>query len=313
MIYHLLLTIHVPCHLSRVYESLMSSEENYSIGGLIAEAASVLARAGVPEARREAAALAGYVLNRERTYLMTHPEAIIESGDVQRLREVVERRAAGEPLQYITGRQEFFGLDFEVSRDVLIPRPETELLVETAVELLKSTQTPARILDVGTGSGCIAIAMLHELPQARAVGLDVSHAALEVAARNRARHEVCQRLTLVASDCFAALDAEKANFTMIVSNPPYVAERALAGLQREVRDHEPRVALTPGDDGLSIIRRLLTDAPSFLQTGGHLLMEIGFDQHERVGQLIDRETWELLDIHKDLQGIPRTVALKKRF
>jgi release factor glutamine methyltransferase len=133
-----------------------------------------------------------------------------------------------------------------------------------------------------------------------------------VARRNAVRHGVEERLSLILSDCFEALNETQSRFDMIVSNPPYVAEAALEGLQREVRDFEPRVALTPGGDGLRVIRRLLGDAPALLQAGGHLLMEIGFDQHEAIGKLIDAQTWELLDIHKDLQGIPRTVALRKR-
>ncbi len=271
-----------------------------SIAEATLEAAQVLRRAGVPESRREAASLLAHVCGRDRTFLITHAEEKLD-----------ERRARGEPLQYITGHTEFFKLDFEVTPDVLIPRPETELLVETALDLLNGTSAPF-ICDVGTGSGCIAISILHERKDACGIGLDISTAALRVARRNAARHAVTERFTLILSDCLQALDAAQTRFDMIVSNPPYVAEDALAGLQREVRDYEPRVALTPGSDGLSVIRRLLSGAPKFLQSGGHLLMEIGFDQHETVGQLIDAQVWELLEIHKDLQGIPRTVALRKK-
>jgi release factor glutamine methyltransferase len=147
--------------------------------------------------------------------------------------------------------------------------------------------------------------------EARATGLDISTAALRVAARNGARHSVEKRLSLIASDCFGSLDAERARFSMIVSNPPYIAEDALASVQREVRDHEPRAALTPGGDGLRIIQRLMRDAPGFLERSGYLLIEIGFDQHEAVRDSVDSKVWELLDIHKDLQGIPRLVVLKK--
>jgi release factor glutamine methyltransferase len=284
---------------------------HFSIARAIVEAAQILRRAGVPEARREAASLLEHVTGHDRTFMITHAETALSSADVRRLRELVERRAAGEPLQYIKGYQEFYGLDFEVTPDVLIPRPETELLVETALELLDKTPRPARLCDVGTGSGCISISILHERPAIQAVGVDISWAALRVAARNAARHNVHERLALIASDCFAALDSRRAKFSMIVSNPPYITEDALRDLQREVRDHEPRVALTPGGDGFSIIQRLLTDAPRFLEAGGYLLLEIGFDQHEQVGNLIDHQVWELLAIHEDLQGIPRTVALRK--
>ncbi|HEY0005277.1 MAG TPA: HemK/PrmC family methyltransferase, partial [Pyrinomonadaceae bacterium] len=168
------------------------------------------------------------------------------------------------------------------------------------------------ICDVGTGSGCIPVAILHEREGMHAVGLDISPSALSVAAGNARHHGVSERLALIASDCFSALDQKRVRFSMIVSNPPYVAADALEGLQREVREHEPRVALTPGRDGLSIIRRLLSDAPRFLQMGGHLLLEIGFDQHAAVEQLIDKSIWQSLEIHTDLQGIPRIVALRKR-
>ncbi len=284
---------------------------NFSIARAIVEAAQILRQAGVPEERREAASLLEHVTGHDRTFMITHAETALSSSDVRSLRNLVERRAAGEPLQYITGHQEFYKLDFEVTPDVLIPRPETELLVERALELLDKTTQPRRICDVGTGSGCIPVSILHERPMVQAVGLDLSLPALRVAARNSARHNVRERLALIASDCFAALDADHTRFSMIVSNPPYVVEDALATLQREVRDHEPHVALTPGGDGLRIIRRLIADAPRFLDTGGYLLMEIGFDQHEAIRNLIDPQVWELSDIHKDLQGIPRTVVLRK--
>jgi release factor glutamine methyltransferase len=228
-------------------------------------------------------------------------------------RACVARRAAGEPVQYITGRQEFYGLDFEVTPAVLIPRPETELLVETALEILRETRASMPLIcDVGTGSGCIPIVLLHELRDARAIGLDISHAALGVAARNAARHRVAERLTLLVSDCFEALDSSVPPFTMITSNPPYIAERDILLLQREVREHEPRIALTPGGNGLSIIRRLCRDAPRFLNVGGHLLIEIGYDQHEAVAGLIDENVWMMLNTRKDLQGIPRIIVLRRR-
>lgn len=289
----------------------MCEEDTLSITEAARAAAEALRLSGVPEARREAASLLAYLISRDRAFLLAHPEQLLSPADVSRFRSMVERRAAGEPMQYITGRQEFYGLEFEVTTDVLIPRPETELLVETALRLLDNVDTPPFICDVGTGTGCISIAILHERARASALGLDISPTALRVAARNAARHGVGARLKLVASDCFAALAHSRPLFTMIVSNPPYVAEDALPSLQREVREHEPRVALTPGGDGLRIIRRLLVDAPPLLLPGGHLLLEIGFDQHEAVNRLIDPRRWTLLDIHSDLQGIPRTVVLRK--
>lgn len=283
-----------------------------TIAEAILQGAHQLRQAGVVEARREAGSLVAFVLDRDRSFILSHAEDSIDGEQAARLHAYLERRAQGEPLQYITGHQEFFGLDFEVTSDVLIPRPETELLVESALKL--AAGSAPFICDVGTGSGCIAITLLHELreiPGARAVALDISPAALEVAKRNAARHSVTEQIDFVLSDCFRSLHDPQSSFDLIVSNPPYVEERALAGLQREVRDFEPRVALLAGADGLAVIRRLLLEAGSFLKTGGHFLFEIGFDQSAAVEQLIDRNTWKLLDIYKDLQGIPRTVALEK--
>jgi release factor glutamine methyltransferase len=282
-----------------------------SIADATLEATQVLRKAGVPDARRDAGSLLAHVIARDRTFLITHARDLLASNDLETFRQNIARRATGEPLQYITGRQEFFGLDFEVTRDVLIPRPETEILVEAALDLIGKADTSPFICDIGTGSGCIAIALLRERSKAHAVAIDISEAALRVAARNAARHCVSERISFLLSDCFAALEKSGSRFDLAVSNPPYVADEDLAGLQREVRDHEPRVALTPGDDGLSVIRRLLTDAPAFLSDGGHLVMEIGFDQRAKVERLIDSRIWKVLDIRDDLQGIPRTVILQK--
>ncbi|MBA3439438.1 MAG: peptide chain release factor N(5)-glutamine methyltransferase [Pyrinomonadaceae bacterium] len=293
-------------------EPMTSNETPLTIAEAVQQAAAFLQDADIRESRREAGSIMAHTLRCDRTFLITHGDEDITPANFARFKGYVERRAAHEPPQYITGSQEFYGLDFEVTPDVLIPRPETELLVETALDLLKGIQSPL-ICDVGTGSGCIIIALLHELSAARATGTDISSAALQVAARNAVRHHVRERLALVVSDCFTALDMTKAKFNIIVSNPPYIAEASIAGLQREVRGFEPHVALTPGIDGLRIIRRLLNEAPGLLTAGGCLVFEIGFDQHEAVRGLIDPQVWMLLDICQDLQSIPRTVALKRRF
>jgi release factor glutamine methyltransferase len=292
-----------------------------TIAEAILQGAHKLRQAGVPEARREAGSLVAAVLGQDRSFILTHAEDLIKEEQNEQFRAWLERRAQGEPLQYITGHQEFFGLDFEVTKDVLIPRPETELLVETALKLLRASEEAPFICDVGTGSGCVVIALLHELRKvsgARAVAIDLSSAALRVAQRNAARHSVIERIEFVRSDCFSAFsfqDPAPSLFDLIVSNPPYVEESALAGLQREVRDFEPRAALAAGPDGLSIIRRLLLETRNFLKTGGHFLFEIGFDQSTAVESLIEPMVswgaWRLVGIHPDLQGIPRIVVLQK--
>lgn len=280
-----------------------------SIGGLIRASSQMLESSGVPDARRQAGSLLAHVLDCDRTFIISHRDDLISDNLIENFRALVARRAGGEPLQYITGRQEFFNLTFEITPDVLIPRPETELLIEAALSLLRRDHAPL-ICDVGTGSGCIVISLLHELPGATAIAIDVSPAALQIARRNAQRHSVADRIEFVVSDCFDGLE-QKREFDLIVSNPPYVREDVFAGLQREVRDHEPRIALTPGGDGLGIIRRLIRDSSKHLKIAGYLLMEIGYDQRDAVMDLIDPNIWKVIDVHKDLQGIPRTVVLQK--
>jgi release factor glutamine methyltransferase len=272
------------------------------------EAAQILRAAGVPEALREAGSLLSFILRKNRTFLISHSEDLLGDDALTEFRKSVERRASGEPLQYITDVQDFYGREFRVTPDVLIPRPETELLVEAALEI--AGEAPL-ICDVGTGSGCIAVTLLCEIGEARAIAVDKSRAALEIAKLNAGKLSVANRADFFVSDCFDSLDPGRYQFDLIVSNPPYVSAEMMAGLQREVRDHEPLLALSPGPDGLSVIRRLLHEAPDFLKTDGHMLLEIGFDQAEAVKELIDDRVWRLLDIRPDLQGIPRIVILRK--
>jgi release factor glutamine methyltransferase len=282
-----------------------------TIAETILAGAHQLRLAGVPEARREVASLLAYVLGKDRSFILTHADDVIEGDQSEIFQKLLTRRASGEPLQYITGHQEFFGLDFEVTPGVLIPRPETELLVETALNLFDAGDAPL-ICDVGAGSGCITIALLNKLRQARGVLLDISAAALTVALRNASYHAVADRAEFFISDCFEAVrDTHKFAFDLIVSNPPYVETGDRDSLQREVRDFEPPAALFAGADGLSVIRRLLVEAPNFLKPGGFFLFEIGFNQAAAVEALIDRATWRLMKVYSDLQGIPRTIALQK--
>lgn len=250
-----------------------------SIAGALAAAARLLTQSGIDEPRRDAQTLLARLIERDRSYLIMHPDEPLTDDAARRFRDAITRRAAGEPVQYITGRQEFFGLDFAVTPAVLIPRPETELVVEATLELSNAGE-PFAFCDVGTGSGCITVALLHHRPGALSVALDISPAALAIARSNAARHNVTERVDFVASDVFDALrvDRETKRFAIIVSNPPYIDANEIPALQREVRDHEPRAALTPGDDGLAVVHRLLTDAPAHLAPGGHLVFEIGYGQ-----------------------------------
>lgn len=282
---------------------------NISISYAILEGAQLLRAAGVAEARPESSSLLAHLIRRDRTFVVTHADEPLETAAVESFRKLIERRAAGEPLQYLTGHQEFFKLDFEVTPDVLIPRPETELIVEIALELLKDDPDPF-IADIGTGSGCVAISLLHELRDAHAIATDISAAALCVAQRNADRHGVTKRITVIESDRFAKVNADRP-FSLIASNPPYIRDDEMETLQREV-GYEPRTALAGGPDGLDIIRRLLREATPFLQPGGHFVLEIGFGQNALVEQLINREVWELTEMRPDLQGIARTVVLRKK-
>jgi release factor glutamine methyltransferase len=271
------------------------------------EGSQRLSAGAVAEPRREASSILAHVVGRDRSFLIAHAEDALNDDQCESFRSLIERRAGGQPLQYLTGHQEFFKLDFEVTPSVLIPRPESELIVEAALELLRDEPEP-RVMDIGTGSGCLAISLLHEVPAAVAVATDVSPAALRIAQRNAQRHGVADRLALLGSDCFSALAAQ-GSFSLIASNPPYIADADLQNLQREV-NYEPRAALAGGPDGLSVIRRLLLEARPFLRSGGYFVFEIGFRQSEDVERLIDRRFWKLIEIRTDLQRIPRTFVLQ---
>jgi release factor glutamine methyltransferase len=286
---------------------VIKTPENLLIGNAVTAGAQRLRDGAVADPRRDAGLLLAHVIGRNQSFVFTHANDALKDEESELFRSLIERRAGGEPLQYLTGHQEFYKLDFEVTPAVLIPRPETELIIETALELLRDDPEP-HIADVGTGTGCLAISILHELPTARAVAIDASPSALLVAQRNAEHHGVADRLTLLESDCFSALNAGL-RFGLIVSNPPYVSEVEMKGLQGEV-NHEPRAALAAGPDGLSIIRRLLIEARPFLRPGGHLIFEIGFGQSEAVQHLIDPRAWKLVEIRADLQKIPRTFVLR---
>lgn len=283
---------------------------NQSIRETLAEGVHALRPAGIDDPRREAASLLTHVLGVDRAFLIAHPEHELSNDQAQEFQGLVARRAAREPLQYIIGCQEFFKLKFEVTPDVLIPRPETEFIVAAAMELV-NPEDAISILEIGTGSGCIVISLLTELKNARAVATDISPKALQVADRNARRHGVNGRLALIQADMFPGFDGQSP-FSLVVSNPPYVPAADIEGLQPEVRDHEPRSALVAGADGLSHIRVLLDGAATFLGGGGYLIFEIGFEQRDSVERLIDPAVWKLMEIRKDLQGIPRTVVLQKK-
>jgi release factor glutamine methyltransferase len=270
-------------------------------------AAAALDGSGVLEPRREAAGLLAFALDRDRTFLVAHPEHKLSEDEADRFAAILARRVDREPYHYIIGTREFYGLDFEVGAGILIPRPETELLVENAIEVISSFENP-RFLEIGVGSGCIAVSVLKNVPRATAIGVDIAENALAVARRNSEQHGVTARLELAISDVYDEI--VDVRFDAILSNPPYVPAGDIPGLQPEVRDFEPHAALTDGGDGLGIIRRIVDGAPKRLLPGGILIIEFGFGQSASVLLMYDRDIWKNVEIMDDMQGIPRTVISK---
>jgi release factor glutamine methyltransferase len=258
-------------------------------------------------ARRDAEVLLGHTLRRNHAWLLAHDSEALSEAEAAAFFGNVARREAREPLQYITGVQEFYGLPMQVTRDTLIPRPETEHLVEAVIGWAATRERPLHILDVGTGTGAIAIALAHHLKDAAVTACDLSAAVLAVAAENARENRVAVRF--VVSDLLAAFAHEQAagfRFDAIVSNPPYVPTGDAAEMQPEVRDYEPHSALFAGSDGLDIYRRLIVEARNLLMPGGLLAMEMGFGQSEPLRALLDG--WKDVRFLDDYAGIAR-VAL----
>jgi release factor glutamine methyltransferase len=277
----------------------------------VAAARQRLRAAGIPadEAEIDARVLAEHLLGWDAARFFSSANQEEPEGFAVDYERLVARRAAREPVAYIVGRQEFWGLSFEVSPAVLIPRPETELIVETSLELFPERLANVTIADVCTGSGCLAVALACERPQARLAAIDISGAALDVARLNAVRHGVGDRVRFVRANI---LDCVTDCFDLIVANPPYVPDGERASLQPEVRDHEPELALFGGRDGLAVVRRLVEQAPSRLNDRGVLIFEFGVAQAEPIGGLISAtEGLTMIDVRRDLQGIPRTVIARR--
>jgi release factor glutamine methyltransferase len=268
------------------------------------DAATLRLEASSRTPRRDAELLLMRVLGWDRAALLTRPERILSTAETVEYQALLTRRKAAEPMQYITGVQQFFGLDFKVTREVLIPRPETELVVEALLDRVNRDQ-PLRIVDVGTGSGAIAVALAHALPNSQITAVDLSEPALAVARENAAQHGVLERVRLVHADLLAGCAPR--SFEAVVSNPPYVAESEV--LEAQVRDYEPATALYAGPSGLEIYEQLIPQARETLTPGGWLILEIGYGQRDAVSALL-RE-WADLKFQNDLQGIPRVAAVRR--
>ncbi len=272
-----------------------------SLREVLAGGARALAAAGVAEAARDARRLLAGVLGLEAGRLALEPERALTAGEAARFEAAIAARAAGKPVSRILGRRAFWGRDFRITGDVLDPRPETETLIEAALE----TGARAHILDLGTGSGILAVTLLAEWPEARALATDISPACLEVAADNAARHGVVSRLEFRRADWFTGLTGR---FGLIVSNPPYIRADEMAGLAREVRDHDPALALSPGGDGLGAYRAIAAGLGAHLVPGGHVLLEIGPGQGADVAGLLAVAGLEAIRVLPDLDGRDRVVA-----
>jgi release factor glutamine methyltransferase len=276
----------------------------------LAEARATLMRAGIDaeEAALDAEVLARHVLDCDRATLLTRARDPLPSAFTRLFDALVARRANREPIAYIVGHREFWGLEFDVTPAVLIPRPETELIVEEALACLPRRDAVRRIADVGTGSGCLAVTLAVEFPAARVTATDVSPEALEIAYRNGERHNVTGRLALLETDLLQDVDAPS---ELIVSNPPYVPASDEPTLQPEVGRYEPATALFGGSDGLAVIRRLLASAPDRLAPAGWLIVEFGFGQESAVRDAAERTGWTVARVRSDLQAIPRVAVLRR--
>ena len=286
-----------------------------------------------------------HVLRRNRSWIYAHPEDSIAQADEQQFFELIARRIAGEPTQHLTGKQEFWGLEFEVTPDVLIPRPETEHVIEVALDRLAVREVRAgrqnkndgaglHVADIGTGSGCIAIALAKELPAAQFVATDISPSALVVAGRNAARHGVDNRIQfieanildrtavpdvsgellsdrVVGSEPFLTTKLGPPMFDLIVSNPPYVAKKEAETLAVEVRDHEPAMALFGGEEGYEFYAGLIAQAASHLKSRGIVVLELGYNSLAAVQPLLESAPWTNVGATNDLAGIPRVIAAEK--
>src|ERR1700733_4530281 len=278
------------------------------------DAMAQLSAANVPSHSLAAELLLMHTLGRDRAWIYAHPEFELDAAEAEKYFGLVARRASGVPTQYLTGKQEFWGLEFEVTPAVLIPRPETEHIIEIALERLGAARKSEalRVADVGTGTGCIAVALASEFPKAEIFATDISAAALEVAQRNAARHGMATRIHFAETNLLDAFTGEAHRFDVIASNPPYIGIADAPTLQLEVRAYEPGVALFAGGDGLAVYAPLIRDASAALQPGGLLIFELGYNSLAPVREWLESGDWSDIRVTNDLAGIPRVISAKRR-
>jgi len=267
----------------------------------------LLEQAGIDSADVDARLLIAHALQIDRVAMMTQGERALTPEEIKNIDALAARRLKHEPVARIVGAKEFWSLTFAVSPDVLVPRPDTEIVVELALDMIGSERrtAPSRVLDIGTGSGALLLALLSELPNATGIGTDVSEGALDVARVNAERHGLASRCQLINADIATGVQGP---FDLIVSNPPYIARNDISGLEAEVRDYDPALALDGGADGLACYRAIAAEARRLLAPGGHLVVEIGIGQDRSVGGLFSDVGLTVVETRPDLAGIPRALA-----
>jgi release factor glutamine methyltransferase len=281
----------------------------------INRAANIFSAAGITNDRRDAEVLLSQVIKRDRAWLITRKEEVLDSTDQRIFDDLVRRRANREPLQYIIGNQEFWGLEFKVTPDTLIPRPESELIIDATLGIMQDRNRAVRIIDLCTGTGCLAVSLAKELTSAYIIATDTSEKALAVARENARGHDVAGRIRFFTGDLFEPLEELdiRGQLDIIVSNPPYVRAGDLPALQREVKDYEPAMALVAGPEGTGIHQRIISSAHLFLQKNGTLIMEMGMGQAEALTRMVKAEgVYDTIEIQKDLAGIERVIIAKKK-
>ena len=302
--------------------AIIGTQRTLDVRAALKRAIAQLREAAVPSHTLAAELLLMHALGRDRAWLYAHPEEPLHSNAAARYFDAVTKRASGVPTQHLTGKQEFWGLELEVTPDVLIPRPETEHVVEVALDRLglrearngRSQTTKGanlQIADVGTGSGCIAIALACEFPEARFYATDISPAALAVAHRNAERHGVAGRIRFVECDLLSGLPDESGSLDLIVSNPPYIGLREFEIVSRETIEHEPQIALFAGEDGMAFYPPLIAQSAKWVKPNGILVLELGHDSLLKVWPLLETPGWINLGVTHDLAGIPRVIAAER--
>lgn len=280
----------------------------------VKNAATLLSTAGITNARLDAEVLLSHIIMKDRVWLITHRDDVLDDNHQREFTDVIQRRTRREPLQHIIGNQEFWGLEFIVSPDVLIPRPETEFIIEAALAIVQDRNTPVRIIDLCTGSGCIAVSLAKELTAARVIATDASEKALAVARENTRRHGVSEHIRFLLGDLFEPLEELdiRGQIDIIVSNPPYVQSGDLSTLQPEVRDYEPEMALIAGPGGTEIAKRIIQLAPVYLKKNGTLIMEMGLGQADALTRMVEATgAYGDRELLKDLAGIERVIVARK--